>query len=324
MSVMDEDLRLLDLALRRSTPPFGLEDRILHRIDGVAKPRRRVPALLAGLLGLAAGIAAVALLRPEADRQFVIVPTVVTPDASEPAPSLAEAIAFDDGCEHTRTDDRLELAEHCRIRIDRPRMMLDTWADTALRLTPHGVALERGTVLFDVDPVRGDDPVRVEVPDGEIEVVGTRFVVSARADGGHIDLLEGKIRFHHDDVVLDVEPGRRYAWGSSVADVPGSTEQPKPPRVEAPLPDLARGLGEVARLRQQGKHAEAVARLHALGRGVRDRHAREVLSFEEGTLLEKFEPAAVVCEHWERHRRRFGAGSYTAEIGQRRQALDCE
>lgn len=339
MIVRDEDVRLLDGALQKLAPPHELEQRIVRELDGraTAKPQRALA--IAAALGLAAGVVATIMLRPErAPSETPDPPSVAavapTPDPEGGGEPVDDGLAFDDACTYTRAGLDLRLAERCRVRIDEPAVELDVWSAAKLTVTPRGVALVSGTVLFHVAEVAdADAPVRVDVEGGAIEVVGTRFVVEATPEGGRLDLLEGNVRFHTDDEIIEVEPGRRHAWGNFVATAPPTPREPakspsgspagSPAGPEASV-DLVEGLAEVARLRQRGEHTAAVQRLRALGRGVRDRHAREVLSFEEGTLLEKFESQAIACSHWARHARRFGAGSYDAEVARRRAALGCE
>lgn len=337
MIVRDEDVRALDRALQRLAPPPELEQRIVRGLDGAttAKPKRAL--VIAAALGLAAGIVAAILLRPERPPPDMPDPAPVaavarTPEPAEGGDASDDGLAFDDACDYTRVGLDLELAERCRVRIDEPAMELDVWSAAKLTVTPRGVALASGTVLFHVAKIAdADAPVRVDVEGGAIEVVGTRFVVEATAEGGRLDLLEGRVRFHTDDEIVDVQPGRRHAWGSFALPVAPTTPEPPEPPPESPAApdpeasvDLVEGLAEVARLRQRGEHTAAIRRLRALGRGVRDRHSREVLSFEEGTLLEKLESQAIACAHWARHARRFEAGSYDAEVARRRAALGCE
>jgi hypothetical protein len=346
MSDLREDLRELDACLARVPAPEGLEARIVAATTmqqvGSSSMRRST--------GLALAFAAGVLLTVLALREGQTLPTEVTTisetvidvpktkvekrDASEkqPASGLTGLTITSESCAWSRADERLQLAAGCAVRLAEPAMDIEIWAPTQLELLDKGVAVREGVALFFVDHVANPDaPARVGVSGGTIEILGTRFVVSQARERGHVDLIEGAIRFRRLDGMLeDVEAGRRYAWSSPVVEADASTPplQPPPRNVgdaasEELAEDLAEGLAEVARLRRAGELAAAIAKLDALAHDQHDARTLEVISYERGTLVERSASADAACQFWLEHRRDYPSGRYEREVDARLAQLDC-
>ncbi len=94
---------------------------------------------------------------------------------------------------------------------------------------------------------------------------------------------------------------------------------------QANTEELRRIVSEVTEFRAQRKYRAAVSLLQgALGRRW-DRHTREVLSYELGTILSTQLPDHdEACTHWDGHLRQFPKGRYGRAIERARERLSCE
>ena len=117
---------------------------------------------------------------------------------------------------------------------------------------------------------------------------------------------------------------------SEVEPKPASPSEPprtKETRARAPAPsaeDLNATLVEVARLRELGHYGGALTRLRDFRRGVRLPGAMaEVVSFEEGSLLEARGADEEACKHWLEHAGRFPKGRYASEVRRHSERLGC-
>ena len=117
------------------------------------------------------------------------------------------------GCRLQGQEGSTVLDGSCRLVS--PKLTVHTWERVVLQ-RDGGVRLVEGTALFDVETVPvGEQPVRIHVSHGTIDVLGTRFTIEQEADGGFVDLFEGKIRFTSlQGEVVDIAPGQRHAWGT--------------------------------------------------------------------------------------------------------------
>jgi hypothetical protein len=347
MSDLREDLHELDACLARVPVPEGLETRIV-----AATTMQRVgPSSMRRSTGLALAFAAGVLLTvwalrdhqaprdgqtlpPElptvSEAAIEVPPTpIVEPDASaqQPATDLTGLTIMSESCIWSRADERLQLAAGCAVRLAEPAMDIEIWAPTQLELLDTGIAVREGVALFFVDPVADPQvPARVGVSGGTIEILGTRFVVSQARERGHVDLIEGAIRFRrHDGGLDDVEAGRRYPWRSPAVETDAPALQPVPGNGgdAASADALAEGLAEVARLRRAGEFAAAIAKLDALAHDQDDTRTLEVISYERGTLLERSASADAACQFWLEHRRNHPSGRYEREVDGRLAQLDC-
>jgi transmembrane sensor len=70
--------------------------------------------------------------------------------------------------------------------------------DTSVEVVKTGegvtLVLERGSVDCDVAPIEGRAPFRVVGGEVQVEVVGTRFVVTRAGPGARVEVLRGKVR----------------------------------------------------------------------------------------------------------------------------------
>lgn len=184
------------------------------------------------------------------------------------------------------------------------------------------IELHAGELLFDVAP-RPGRPLHVTLGEVDIEVVGTRFIVHDDDGQGSIAMLEGHVRLQiGEDPARDLRGGQRLEW-------PVPTPEPATPRARPTKPrasdeGLAALLAEVAELRRQGAYREAVERLRASDSRRFDARARQLISYEIGTLLERQLAATTeACAHWAEHRRRFPQGRHEAIVTRSMERLGC-
>jgi hypothetical protein len=194
------------------------------------------------------------------------------------------------------------------------------------------VELRTGELLLDVAP-RPERPLHVTFGAIDIEVVGTRFVVHHDDAQGWISMLEGHVRARvGDGPARDLRGGQRLEWPGAATD-DGPTTKPAAKRVGPPSASksaeldegLAELLVEVAELRRNGAYREAVERLRATVSRSWSRRARQLVSYEIGTLLERqLGDATQACAHWAEHRRRYPNGRHDAIVARALQRLRCD
>lgn len=345
-SIVAELSQLEERAVEGGIPPGArhriaarLQDEAERRVAERAAPRRWLPAVT-----FAAGAALVMIVigsgvrRPEA---------VLEETAAEPRMLGAWVVEGED-CRESMEGEEAVLRGRCRLVSD--AMSIETWDETRLHDSAAGVRVLRGTAMFSVQKVApGELPVRVEVSHGAIEVLGTRFTVQQDAGGGHVDLLEGRIRFVGSAGTTDVMPGERVGWGDrgspsedvasampEADDASGarahddelSAEHADTPAETAPATKRRQGadriIEKVTALRARGRYRAAADVLrHALRRSW-DRRTAEVLSYELGRILERqLKDPEAACAHWRKHAERFGGGRY-ADAVERGIARSCE
>ena len=352
-------LRELDRRLATSPMPIGVKNRIASRLaleqqrrEAATMPRRLLP-----MLTFAAGAALVLLV--------VGWRVLGSHETDSAAPERAAflgnfAIAGED-C-HAQPDGELTwLDGECRLVA--PHLEVQTWSRTAVTPFERGVRLAAGAATFDVAKVAaGEDPVRIAVSHGTIEVLGTRFSIDQDDRGGHVDLFEGRIRFVPADArapAVEIEPGQRHAWGDralppvpspvaeldaqAVGAVPPSSSatpsgdedveidieiEPEPTRAgaaRAPGTDEeADAIAEtVTRLRAASRYGEAARVLRKALRRRWSGRTAQVFSYELGEILERHQADhEAACRHWRRHAKRFPAGRYADAV--RRSLRACE
>ncbi len=196
-----------------------------------------------------------------------------------------------------------------------------TWSTDA-------VELRSGELLFDVSsrPLR---PLHVTFGEVDIEVVGTRFIVHHDGTEGWISMLEGHVRARvGDEAPEDLRAGQRLQWpapraqGGSSSKRTGTKRTPKP--TTSHDDGLAELLEEVSELRRRGAYAEAVERLESSDTRGFGRRARQLVSYEIGTLLERqLGDSARACAHWAEHRRRYPKGRHDAIVARSMDRLHC-
>jgi transmembrane sensor len=215
-------------------------------------------------------------------------------------------------------------------------------ADALLHRERDRVRVRSGIVTFTVEKrSSGEAPVRVDVSHGTIEVVGTRFTIRQRDDGGDVTLHEGVIRF--GEHVL--RAGETLEWPEKpapppvvapVAPQPEQTPEPVKPPPPEPHPhvhkepavihetDAAWLLDEVALLRSRGEYAEAVRLLDKGLDGIVLPATRERFSYELGSILTyQLGDKAAACRQWAKHEAAFPHGRYARELRSAKEHLQC-
>jgi hypothetical protein len=91
----------------------------------------------------------------------------------------------------------------------------------------------------------------------------------------------------------------------------------------APSVSLQEAVRQAIRLREEGRYGDARRVLAELHSASLDPHAAEILSFEEGDLLEHFEQDAAICDHWKQHLTRFPDGQYRSVVSAKVSRLGC-
>ncbi|MBV1859802.1 MAG: FecR family protein [Nannocystaceae bacterium] len=333
--------------------PVGARNRLQLAIQGhesgrQARWRRWAPA--ASFVAGAALVLAVVGSRWASSSDSLALPAPVASIAAlRPSPAVG-AFHVEGPSEHclVRTaDDAGDLAAHCSLVAS--HMTVQAWEAATVRTEGRNVRVRSGKVLFEVEAVpRGESPVEVGVSHGTIEVVGTRFAVEQQDRGGHVDLLEGKIRFHHPDGrVEDVLPGQRLSWGEPAAGIAGSGIEVEASSPEPAVANAAQAARQVERGRRRGRGRgtdaqaaaiiERVTELRAekrfgaaitqLRRALRrswDGRTAQVLSYELGELLRAAEDPLGACEHFVEHQRKYPQGRYASAVDRVLQRLECE
>ena len=317
--------------------PVGARNRVqlairAHESKRRARWRRWVPA--ASFVAGAALVLAVVGSRwstPEASPLPSEAPAVV---AAGPSVGAFHVEGAGD-CVVGEHDGASDLAAHCNLVA--PHMTVQVWEPATVAADGRNVRVSSGKVLFEVEKVpHGEAPVEVAVSHGRIEVVGTRFAVEQQSAGGHVDLLEGKIRFHHPDgTVEDVLPGERLSWGEHAAEA-----EPEVELVEVDVPEAVppvrkrsrRGtekqaaaiIERVTALRAEKRYGAAITEVRRALRRSWDRRTAQVLSYELGELLRAAEDTIAACDHFAAHQRRYPGGRYATAVDRVLERLDCE
>ncbi len=273
-------------------------------------------------------------------------PSAVQPGVSvalAPSPTVGDFRVGGQGCVASANGETTTLGAHCRLEAQ--HMTVEVWEQASVHADGGTVAVESGRVLFDVEPVRDlSKPVSVGVSHGRIEVVGTRFAVEQSATGGHVDLLEGKIRFHQPDgTIVDVMPGERHAWGDEAVapfdaeveiletDAPLVEAEPdaKAPRARSRRRGVSaaaagRVIERVTELRAEKRYGAAISELRRALRRPWDARTAQVLSYELGELLRTDEDIEGACQHFEAHQAAYPRGRYRAAVDRVMRRLRCD
>ncbi|MBK04099.1 MAG: hypothetical protein CL920_33600 [Deltaproteobacteria bacterium] len=290
----------------------------------------------------------------------------------------------------------------CDVQDRALRVSLTLHEQAMLRRQKHGLQLQRGTAFFDVVPRRRrQQPLRIFVSHGYIEVLGTAFTIVQDRRSGSVRLHRGKILFvgvdgrrvllkpgqalfwplrkrhthdraiqrimrnvkrlrvpvrrraitkhhvirrkapHHpakmakvrrpDEYVHEPEkvvmrkPPRRVSPPTRVA--PPIVRRPKPPKITKTMygPKFEQLLFELRRLRGQGRYDRAVHMLRDKLSTFREQGAKEVLSFELGSILtHQLKRRRASCAHWRSHLQVFQRSTrYKASIRRYMRELSC-
>jgi len=73
--------------------------------------------------------------------------------------------------------------------------------------TPRKLTLASGDLVADVARVEGAPPAIIETPGGRVEVLGTRFALSASDDFTSVRVTRGLVRLHGGSGMVEVRPG---------------------------------------------------------------------------------------------------------------------
>ncbi|WP_437966658.1 FecR domain-containing protein [Sorangium sp. So ce260] len=179
-------------------------------------------------------------------------------DPSGACAPLAAGAALPEGATlrtDTRTRAHLELADGSALAIDRGSRV---WVASDARRA----RVEAGAVVLDVAPAPGAPPARIQVPHGEIEVLGTKLAVTASAERASVEVARGTVRVTGEQgEPVEVRAGEEatlakgaapeVASATSIADTLAWSDRSAE---EADAPAL-RGLGEL-RARKPGATQE--------------------------------------------------------------------
>lgn len=217
-------------------------------------------------------------------------------------------------------------ADACRVGGG---ITLHAAAPSTIELDGDRLRLVAGELELDVDP--RTRPLHVLAGTRDIEVIGTRFVVHQRDEGGWVALFEGRIRLHglaREPVML--VPGDRHGWSTprtsdAVTSAPAPRPRPRARPRDAEDAGLASLLDEVAALRRAGRFADAVARLRDADTSRWPSRAQQLVSYEIGTLLERqLGDRAAACAHWRAHASRHPDGRHAEAVEAALARLACE
>lgn len=320
--------------------PDAAERRIRGRLNKEAVKGRRVRWGRVGGLGFAAALTAAlavfALRPPEPQVETLGGFALVAPSSDFQAAQGA--------------DGTIEVRQgRATLKDGQLGATLAVTGSARLRRLTDGVDVGSGIVDLDVDhSVARAAPYQVRVSHGAIEVLGTHFTVTQRAEGGEVKLHRGSIRFRATDGRVELlSLGQKLSWplpALTVAPVPAPVEpepkvkKPAPLAVRAPEPepkvepvpvvqkvfDPEELLNRLAVLRSRGQYEEAVSTLR---RELGQEHpaaTRERLSYELGAILTvQLGDKVRGCAHWSQHLRQFPHGRYDREVSQARSKLEC-
>lgn len=109
-----------------------------------------------------------------------------------------------------QTRAELALSDGTVLTLDR---------DTELAFLGEGrrVRLSRGQILAEVEHLEDGPNAYFETPSGDIEVIGTKFLLTAGEDQGSVRVTQGVVRVHAGDVTADVKVGEEALMRPGVA-----------------------------------------------------------------------------------------------------------
>lgn len=236
-----DELRELDRGHQAERLRPGAVHRIARRLDAELlqaelPSRRRTWIPMVSFAAGAAMVLAVFAVGGE--------PELATEQTAAPAPAHAAWQVGGDNCHVTRGDTELVLDGSCRVEPPRAGVVIESRKTTRLRPVDGGMALVDGTALLETLATAEADgaPWRIEVPGGVLEVLSSRLSIVVSGDQGHVDLLDGTMRFVAEDGRTHVvQPGERFRFSSVQALAWVSPEaSPEPPaEAEPPLADAA-------------------------------------------------------------------------------------
>ena len=231
-------------------------------------------------------------------------------------------------------------------RYTHARFELVAAADAAIHREHDALTLVSGDV--EVSVAKHPEPVRIHVSHGDVVVVGTKFTLRQRAQGGDVTLHEGAIHFVSTEGTHVVAVGETFVWppappSGAAPPHPEPVPEPEPAPTPAPRPllkksrpsaaraepaviretDAAWLLSEVDTCRSRGEYAEAVRLLDKGLAGIVSPATRERFSFELGSMLTWQLSDARACAHWASHRLAFPEGRYAREVERAMERAKC-
>lgn len=328
-----KELADADEALAQVTLPREVERRLQRRLGAsMSRQRMRGPALAAFAAAVVVGaLGMVAVQRLQRPQQLEGMRVVQSSNdfASSNSPGELEI--------RTGAVTLFDEASRVQLRAERP---------LKLKREARGMRVVRGEVEFQVASRPTTTPTRMLVSHGEIEVHGTRFKVTQRADGGEVTLFEGSILFRGTDGrEVEVKLGETLAWPLPPPPAPPKEEDRVPPVPQVieedgsalpPPPEASADwrthdrllraqvlLERIPKLREEGRVDQALAELEAAMGQDLPAAARERLSFFLGQILTERWATPRACRHWKEHQWRYPAGKYDDEVHAARRELEC-
>lgn len=139
---------------------------------------------------------------------------VVAESAGAPLTGMLEGSALPAGSRivtDPRTRARLELSDGSVLIVNQ-----DT--ELVLGASPRTIELKRGEILAEVAHLENAPNARYETPSGVVEVIGTKFILTAGADGhGSVRVTRGAVRVHNAGQSVEVKTGQEGLMLASVA-----------------------------------------------------------------------------------------------------------
>lgn len=172
--------------------------------------------------------------------------------------------------EHLYAGSRLTLSSGARGSVEIGRAAMLTLAGATLRIVapaPHVVvALDDGVLEAHVAPRRPGEELAVEMPDGRVEVRGTRFTVAVRGGSSTVSVTEGLVAaISRDGAEHLVSPGETFTFGAPTTPPAASNdtapaEAPDCSGIRRACEDVARRARDSMRAGHPGDAAAALGR----------------------------------------------------------------
>lgn len=158
--------------------------------------------------------ATIATIVRSADGEGPQVSGVVAENPGAPLTGVLEGSALPAGSRivtDPRTRARLELSDGSVLIVNQ-----DT--ELVLGSNPRTIELKRGEILAEVAHLENGPNARYETPSGVVEVIGTKFILTAGSDGhGSVRVTRGAVRVHNAGQSVEVKTGQEGLMLASVA-----------------------------------------------------------------------------------------------------------
>lgn len=193
----------------------------------------------------------------------------------------------------------------------------------------------RGTVVLYEGRLRfeGDDGEVSPIEAGETFAFGDANTAVAKvagpdpaSDAAASEAAFGAQKRSRDEASPGTQARKKPRAGGRAKDDPDSEgDTVEGDAIDRDAVDVDAVIGSVDASRRSGDYHGAADALRVALRGKLDPRAREVLSYELGTILSgHLGDAAQACAHWQKHRSRFPAGRYAKQVARARADLGCE